>query len=643
MPAGVTRSAARGWAVPAVGLHVVLLVDALRAWLPSIAHVVGDLGSSSPVLLGTVAGGVALVPLPLASAARRIPPRRIWWWGALGTATVRLALQATDGGMPQLVLSSVLVVMATAALLGIAAGAPSGHLVRAGVVGGLAASSVLHVLLGTRDLLWRDGPGALALLLAIVVASVLTADRLRRVPLWWPTGGTGGTLAPVWTRGPAWPWLALGPALLLFALFGSVPARVEVVAGWPPVAATLVLVVAGGGAVAAALLGPALAPSIAGSAAAAMVLLGTVLSTATGGIAAAIGQVVLLVGVGATFGAPGSVPGDSGPRRRAWAAATAVPILLVLGFLHYARHDLPLQLPAELAPTVAALLVAGVGGTAAVLGRKLAPSRQRPTRSLLAVAALTIVGALLVPVTTGAAATAIVAGSGGLRVATYNLAAGFTDDGRFAVDELADVLADEDLDVVVLQEVDRGWLLNGGHDVLRLLADELDLPAVFAPAADEIWGNAILSRVPVRDVVVEPLPRGGAPMARSMVSLVAEVAPDEPMAIIGTHLHHVEADAEVRLVQARAVAAEASRLVGRGLPVAVLGDLNADLDAPELEPLAFLDDALPGREPTWPAREPSVRIDHVLASPDLVASDGRVVPRVVSDHLPVVVTLTPAD
>ncbi|MTV26212.1 hypothetical protein FTX61_12445 [Nitriliruptoraceae bacterium ZYF776] len=641
VPTGVTRSAARGWAVPAVALHVVLLVDALRAWLPSVAHVVGDLGSTSPLTLVAFAGAVALLPLGAAAAARRLPPRRVWWYGAAATAAVRLALQATEGGTSQLLLSSLLVVVATIALVGLAAGAPSGHLVRAGVVAGLAGSAGLHLLLGTRDLLWRDGLGPSLLLVVLLLASLGAASRLRRVPLWWPTGDVDGTLAPVWTRGPAWPWLALGPAVFLFGVFGAVPARLEGTAGLSPATAGLVLLVAGAAAVAGALLGPALGPRTAGLVGAGAVLLGAVAATAMTGAFAVVGHVVLLAGVGLSFGAPGWLPGDSGPRRRAWAAGSSIPVLLVLGLLHHGRHDLAVPVPADLGVHLAATAVAAVAVTAALLGRDLAPSRERPRRSLVGVTAVAGLAAVVLGATTGPPPAPTVGTGDQLRVGTYNLAAGFTADGRFAVDELGDLLAAEDLDLVVLQEVDRGWLLNGGHDLLRLLGDRLGLPAVFAPAADDLWGNAVLSRHPVRDVVVQALPRGGAPMARSLVSLSVEVAPDRPVAIVGTHLHHVETDTEVRLAQARAVAAEASRLRGRGLPVAVLGDLNAELDAPELEPLRFLASAVPvDAGPTWPADAPRTRIDHILTTPDLRPEDGRVVPTVVSDHLAVVVTLT---
>jgi endonuclease/exonuclease/phosphatase family metal-dependent hydrolase len=248
-------------------------------------------------------------------------------------------------------------------------------------------------------------------------------------------------------------------------------------------------------------------------------------------------------------------------------------------------------------------------------------------------------GAALTP--TGAGTTLAPPGDGALRVAAFNVHSGYDVEGRFDPEAVAEVLLAEDVDLVVLNEVDRGWLLEGGHDLLTLLGDRLRMPErAFAPAADEVWGNAILSRVPLSDVRVERLPSGGAPMDRSLISAVVEVGPGRPLAIVGAHLHHVTDEPDVRLAQARSIAA-VSRLHSRDLPVAVLGDLNAPRDATELEPLGFLTDAVPGGTPTFPADDPQRRLDHVLMTPQVSASDRSIPETAVSDHRPVIVTLRP--
>ncbi|WP_446218972.1 endonuclease/exonuclease/phosphatase family protein [Micromonospora sp. IBHARD004] len=49
----------------------------------------------------------------------------------------------------------------------------------------------------------------------------------------------------------------------------------------------------------------------------------------------------------------------------------------------------------------------------------------------------------------------------GVRVVAYNIRMGFGLDGRLDLDGLARAVTGSRPDVVVLSEVDRGWLLNG--------------------------------------------------------------------------------------------------------------------------------------------------------------------------------------
>jgi endonuclease/exonuclease/phosphatase family metal-dependent hydrolase len=227
-----------------------------------------------------------------------------------------------------------------------------------------------------------------------------------------------------------------------------------------------------------------------------------------------------------------------------------------------------------------------------------------------------------------------------IRIVQYNVRMGYDPDGTFAVEALAETIADLDPDIVVLNEVDRGWLTTGSHDTLRILGRHLALPYRFGPAADEVLGNAVLSRFPVTDVRVERLSRGRDAMARSQLTVVVEAAPDLPIAIVGTHLSHVDVQGDTRLPQARTVAANVARLRDRGLPVVVAGDLNAEPGSAELATFGEL--VRPAHDrglPTYPSWAPERQIDHVLVSSDLtVVSAARVIAHH-SDHLGLVVEL----
>lgn len=633
-----------GWLVAAGALWAVVTVELVRVWLPSVLHLASPPPPArSPLALSLVALASLLVPIGAIPAVRRIPPSHVWTVGLVGLVACRVALQLTStGGAWQLGLAAGGVTLAVLALIGLAAGSPSGHLARVGVLAGLGLGATMHAALGTLDLTWRSGALPDAAAVGLAGAALLAGLRVRAVPLWWPTiAPEDGQPAAVWTRGPAWPWLVVGPAVLLVGTLVAVPSRMELAAGVGPRGAAAALAVATGGAAAAAGLARRVGAPWAGSLGAVGALLAAVVTLPTSGWVAVAGQLGLLVSLGAVVGALGAIPGDSGPRRRAVAATVGVLGFWALLVAYFASYEVRSPVPNRVWLLAGAAAVAVLGGAAAAVGRQIRPARVPTARPLarlaLATAALVVVAATLVP----APATPATAVPGEqVRIATYNVGSGFGTTGRFDPDGLAAVLAAQEVDVVVLNEVDRGWLLEGGHDLLRLLADRLELPhATFAPAADVVWGNAVLSRHPIADVRTERLPRGDDPMSRSWVSVTVDLGPDRRLAVLGTQLSSATPPA-VRAAQARALAGEASRLRGRDLPVVLLGDLGAEVDAPELEPLAFLPDATPGAAATVPADAPTTRPDQIRASDDLTATDVAVPDTAAARHRPLVVTLS---
>jgi endonuclease/exonuclease/phosphatase family metal-dependent hydrolase len=231
--------------------------------------------------------------------------------------------------------------------------------------------------------------------------------------------------------------------------------------------------------------------------------------------------------------------------------------------------------------------------------------------------------------------------SGQLRVVAYNVRMGFGLDGRFDPDALAAVVAAERPDVVLLSEVDRGWLLNGGHDDLAVLGRRLGLPTLFAPAADAVWGDALLTRLPVTSARTVVLPAAGAPTGAQALGAVLRLGSRE-VGVVSTHLQPPAGGAGP-VEQARAVAALAGELGAGGRPVVVGGDLNTQPGDAAFRVLvdAGLTDALATARPlpTSPADAPAKEIDHVLVTPGITAS-AAVAPRsTASDHLAVAVTL----
>ncbi|MER7808057.1 endonuclease/exonuclease/phosphatase family protein [Streptomyces sp900116325] len=240
-----------------------------------------------------------------------------------------------------------------------------------------------------------------------------------------------------------------------------------------------------------------------------------------------------------------------------------------------------------------------------------------------------------------------------LRVATYNIHAGAGMDNVFDLDRQAAELRALDADVIGLQEVDVHWdTRSQWRDVAGELAERLHMRVSFAPiysldpttpeAPRREFGVAVLSRYRIVSAenheitrlstqVPDPVP-APAPGFGEVVVRVKGM----PVHVYVTHLDY-RGDPSVRIAQVadtrRVMAEDEGRKV-------LLGDFNAEPDAPELAPLwEELADAEPGA-PTYPALNPVKRIDFVAVSKDGVqVRDAAVAETLASDHRPVVADL----
>ena len=86
---------------------------------------------------------------------------------------------------------------------------------------------------------------------------------------------------------------------------------------------------------------------------------------------------------------------------------------------------------------------------------------------------------------------------------SFNVHNGFSRDGRLDLEAIAQVIEASGADVVGLQEVSRGWLINGSADMVQWLSQRLGMAYVYGPTEGALWGNALLSRLPV--LAVRPL------------------------------------------------------------------------------------------------------------------------------------------
>jgi endonuclease/exonuclease/phosphatase family metal-dependent hydrolase len=223
-----------------------------------------------------------------------------------------------------------------------------------------------------------------------------------------------------------------------------------------------------------------------------------------------------------------------------------------------------------------------------------------------------------------------------LRVMTYNIQSGFSADNHWSLENIARTIEAADPDVVVLEEVSRGWLVTTTVDEAVWLSQRLDMPFVFGPNSDDrLWGNAILSRAPLSDAEVHQY-TSTENLKRSVV--VAQVATEAGgVWILGTHFDNPGDATAVRLEQADQLLAVWD---GR-TPAMIFGDLNAEPDSDTLTRLTDAGFTDTGHQlpPDASTSEDHRRIDYILTSSGITTHDITIPDTWHSDHRPVVATV----
>ncbi|MBN2131999.1 MAG: endonuclease/exonuclease/phosphatase family protein, partial [Sedimentisphaerales bacterium] len=161
-----------------------------------------------------------------------------------------------------------------------------------------------------------------------------------------------------------------------------------------------------------------------------------------------------------------------------------------------------------------------------------------------------------------------------LRVLTYNIHHGEAMDKKFDYERLAKVINDLAPDVVALQEVDNGTKRASGVDQAALLGKLCKMHHAFGqamPYQGGQYGEAVLSRFPIKKAVVHPLPYGANQEPRAALQVLIEPEGLGPIVFVGTHLCHQSNETRTRQTQ------RIGQLFAgnEGPPVILAGDFNA--------------------------------------------------------------------
>lgn len=310
-------------------------------------------------------------------------------------------------------------------------------------------------------------------------------------------------------------------------------------------------------------------------------------------------------------------------------------LFVVFIFLYYAGYQLPLPFPNSLITNLAFLLTFLAGLLAIFNFPQGTIANKFPVTYSLGAAGLILLALVGFKYITWTEAEAVPVEDKPLRVMTYNLHNGVNPQGQLDLEAIAQTIEAENPDVVALQEVSRGWVVNGSVDMLQWLSQRLNMPYVWGPTEGQTWGNATFSRYPFTETSQQALPPETLLLHRGFTAVEIDLPDMGPVQIINTHFHHITTDSDIRVQQSQAIldAWQAS-------PHTILmGDLNAAPDAPEMERLqdAGLVEGVSaaGISPgyTYLSTEPTIQLDYIWYTADLSAADLSILPSQASDHL----------
>lgn len=253
-------------------------------------------------------------------------------------------------------------------------------------------------------------------------------------------------------------------------------------------------------------------------------------------------------------------------------------------------------------------------------GGEYEPGRAFAVLAVL-VAVATILGAAVVAARPGAPPSSQTS----LRILTYNIQQGYNRDGLRDHDGQLALIRDVDADIIGLQESDTARIAGGNADVVKYLADRLDLHSYYGPkTVPGTFGIALLSKYPIEN-----------PRTFYMYSEGEQTATIEAQITVGgrsfnvfvTHLGNGGP-----MVQQEAIL---HRVRGKE-NVILMGDFNFRPDTEQYRmTTGLLDDSWLQR---WPGGnegqgiDPARRIDHIFVSPGTKVVDSEYLPGPQSDH-----------
>jgi len=219
-----------------------------------------------------------------------------------------------------------------------------------------------------------------------------------------------------------------------------------------------------------------------------------------------------------------------------------------------------------------------------------------------------------------------------LRIQTYNIQQGYSEDGRRNFAGQLALLQEIDADIIGLQESDNARIAGGNADIVRYLSNALSLYSYYGPkTVTGTFGIALLSKYPIHNPKTYFLYSEGEQVA--VISAEIRIG-DQLLHVFVTHLGNGGP-----LIQQQ----QFLQLVQDEDHVIAMGDFNFCPNEEQYRlTTRFLQDTWTRKWPDWQddrGQRPVDKIDHIWVSPDLTVLDAQFIDSPASDHPTVTATI----
>jgi endonuclease/exonuclease/phosphatase family metal-dependent hydrolase len=242
-----------------------------------------------------------------------------------------------------------------------------------------------------------------------------------------------------------------------------------------------------------------------------------------------------------------------------------------------------------------------------------------------------------------------------LKLMSFNAHQGLDPIGKMALADQAEFIRKNQIDVVGLNEVSLGWTINGGVDMLIWLSQELGYHYIFGPVVGPLQGNAFLSKYPLTFDKNHLYLSRSTLFTKGCLAARTELA-GAPLGLAVTHLSWDNGDGLLKAALnpswsgtedpvRDAQSAELIAYCTSEIPTIIMGDMNTNPTSKSMQIIKAagygdaVDEGQCHNTNTYWSMQPFLRLDYILGPPEIKFSTCQIPEVLLSDHLPVVVTV----